>query len=792
MTKRKRHAADRTHSRPAPSEPVATRHGSRAWLLAGLTALFVARPLFPTESAVYGDGLPVVMLWIVLAILWLLGAIGKPRWEVRFGWVDAAVVVLVAWHTVAGVAAVFRASPRPAVNMTWEWLGMGLAFLLARQVIVTRREARAVTAVMAALAVALAGYGLYQYTVEMPAMRAAYAADPVQALRAAGLGFEPGSAQAKLFEDRLQGTEPIATFALTNSLAGYLAPWLVVLVGAALLGGGVRRRLLPILLCAVPVAVCLVLTKGRSAYAATMLGLLLLGWIAWKGRAEKQFSWKLPALVAAVVVAAVGLAVVAGGLDRKVATGAATSLGYRLEYWRSTAKMIADRPLLGCGPGNYQFEYTRYKLPEASEEVADPHNFLFEIWATAGTPALLALLAVLAGFFCTPCTPHAPREVWYSRWFHALFLRFSRGGNKVEQGFTQSVKSTERDDQVWYSRWFHALFLRFSRGGNKVEQGFTQSVKSTEDLSTEGHDAAWFVVAGAAGGFLLAVPLGLLSWAPPGFMPIAVGLPCAAVAVAMLSGWIRDGRLPPALPAVAMVVLLVHLLAAGALGFPGVSGTLWLLLAVGLMGDQPKRAPRTAAFGALGLALALAVACHQTAYEPVLQARRALEAGREAAAAGRLDQAEQWLRTATEADPLAADPWRDLAALMLQAWEHTGIPAALEAFREADAEAARREPNSAAAWFVSGDWHLRVHRQTGAAADADRAVTAYSRAVMLYPNSARHRAWLALAHRATGDQQSFEQEAVEALRLDRLTPHADKKLPDALRGELQPASGPDA
>ncbi len=58
--------------------------------------------------------------------------------------------------------------------------------------------------------------------------------------------------------------------------------------------------------------------------------------------------------------------------------------------------MIFDHPLLGCGPGNFQQYYTFYKLPEASETVADPHNFLLEIAATAGLPALALLFWLLA------------------------------------------------------------------------------------------------------------------------------------------------------------------------------------------------------------------------------------------------------------------------------------------------------------------------------------------------------------------------------------------------------------
>ena len=171
------------------------------------------------------------MLWIALGVFWLLGAVGRPKFWLRFGWTDAAVLLLVAWHTVAALWAVGHGTPRPAVNMLWEWVGMGLCFFLARQLIVTPREGRAVAAVMVALAVAVSGYGLYQCAYELPQTRAMYEADPDRALRDAGLWFPPDSPERKLFEDRLANTEPMATFALTNSLAAFLAPWLVVLAG---------------------------------------------------------------------------------------------------------------------------------------------------------------------------------------------------------------------------------------------------------------------------------------------------------------------------------------------------------------------------------------------------------------------------------------------------------------------------------------------------------------------------------------------------------------------------------
>ncbi len=65
------------------------------------------------------------------------------------------------------------------------------------------------------------------------------------------------------------------------------------------------------------------------------------------------------------------------------------------------------------------------------------------------------------------------------------------------------------------------------------------------------------------------------------FLPI-VGLPAAAGVVALLWGWVHEGELPAALSLIAVVVALVNLSAAGALVFPGVSGTLWLLMALGM------------------------------------------------------------------------------------------------------------------------------------------------------------------------------------------------------------------
>ncbi|MEN6558929.1 MAG: O-antigen ligase family protein [Thermoguttaceae bacterium] len=380
--------------------PPAVARGDRwrPWLLGAMAALFVARPLFPSESAaLFGDGLMMVMLWIALAVAWLLGAVGRPTFRLRFGWTDAAVLLLVGWHTIAALWAVGAADPRPAWNMLWEWLGMALAYTMARQLIDTPREARAMVVVMVALAVALSGYGLYQYACEFPAMRAQYAVDAERMMQQADVWCPPGSVERKLFENRLQSTEPIATFALTNSLAGYLAPWLAVLACVWFAAKQNRGRRVGMFAAGAVIAACLLLTKSRSGYLAALVGFALAWWLCRERTVRLGWKWWLG--IFGLLALLIGAAWAVGGLDRQVLSEASKSFGYRVQYWRSTAQLIADHPVVGCGPGNFQDAYLQYKLPEASEEVADPHNFLMEIAATAGLPALAAFLLVLGCFF---------------------------------------------------------------------------------------------------------------------------------------------------------------------------------------------------------------------------------------------------------------------------------------------------------------------------------------------------------------------------------------------------------
>src|SRR5205085_6033684 len=73
------------------------------------------------------------------------------------------------------------------------------------------------------------------------------------------------------------------------------------------------------------------------------------------------------------------------------------SLRYRFEYWSSTWEMLLETPrnwLMGVGPGNFRQNYLPFKLPQSSEEIADPHNLVLDVWANGGLMAVGGLAGV--------------------------------------------------------------------------------------------------------------------------------------------------------------------------------------------------------------------------------------------------------------------------------------------------------------------------------------------------------------------------------------------------------------
>ncbi len=148
------------------------------------------------------------------------------------------------------------------------------------------------------------------------------------------------------------------------------------------------------------------LTKSRSGFlAVTAVGLAAIVLSRFvRGTANKRtnaqvdtanagrFTWMMGG-AALLTLMCVSIWLLSS--DRLVLSEAPKSILYRLEYWQATSRMIRDYPLTGVGMGNFQSYYPIYKLPAASEVIADPHNWLFDLAANCSLPLLIVAVCGL-------------------------------------------------------------------------------------------------------------------------------------------------------------------------------------------------------------------------------------------------------------------------------------------------------------------------------------------------------------------------------------------------------------
>src|SRR4029453_13890463 len=280
-------------------------------LMAAVTCLLVLTPLVPSEATVHeGIAAPLNLLWTLALIAWASLLVLRPDPDVKSGWTVLAAAALVGWHTLSGLVAIHSAIGRQALNMTWQMVSYAIAAFLLRQLLRTPAQCRALVVVMIALASLEAVQGTYEYFVSKPAALAQFHKNPEQTYQELGAVT---ATQRDHLRWRIESIEPLATFALTNSLAGLLAPWLIALLGIALTL--IENRcsagaLAGAIFFAAVIGGCLLLTKSRTAVLATGAGVVLL---ALYGRSTGwRIGWRVPLTVALVAVV-IGLGVVPAG-----------------------------------------------------------------------------------------------------------------------------------------------------------------------------------------------------------------------------------------------------------------------------------------------------------------------------------------------------------------------------------------------------------------------------------------------------------------------------------------------
>ena len=387
-------------------------------------ALLTAGFLWPTEEAVSGLGLHLTVLWVLLGALhefqrWLATDEASAR-RPGFDAIDLGVLLIVVGHVISTLV-VFQVEGdrRAALNLTFEWTGLLIAWRIFRCLFQDRQITAQGIAVVIAICVGLSCFGIWQHHVFYEEQSAWYRSLRTELDQALASGessnFSRVNEITQQFQEQdipmygssriawenrlLDSSEPFATFSLANTLAGILATGLVLLIGQATSTFGQRRRtswlstmVLVIQVCLI--AYCLILTKSRSAWLGTCVGLgILLFRRIRLSVFQNVFRWLVVGSLIAALVVGIGVAV--GGLDKEVILESPRSLQFRLLYWTGTLKLLRDQPLSGAGPGNFRQVYLQYKPDESSEEIRDPHNFVLDAWSSSGLIGMCGLLLII-------------------------------------------------------------------------------------------------------------------------------------------------------------------------------------------------------------------------------------------------------------------------------------------------------------------------------------------------------------------------------------------------------------
>jgi O-antigen ligase len=702
-------------------------------LLALVTALVVARPLVLGEDPGLTSRLSSTWgLW--LSMLWLVTGIGWACWRAVFGRdhlrahaASGVSIGLAAITVLVFISALTSAHYRhPALLIAWEWVVLLVAFCLVRDVTRMPADSRGLLAALVATGVSLSAYAIYQYMVELPALREIYA-DP-EALRQALPGVASDNSHVQLLYQRLQQNNVFATFAHPNTFAGYLALLLPAAIGSALISWrrqGPPWRTLLLAGCALMLMTALWLTHSRGAILGSlMVGSLIAAGAWWFSRRLKPAANGLSAhhflglrrrLVMVVLAGLVGLAVV-GVLGSRTRAGseglarAVRSFGLRTTYWGATWKMIQDYPWLGVGPGNFGRHYPRYMEPTASEKVQDPHNFALEIWATSGVFALLLLLITLAVFF---------RKTW-----HEIAHATAQGSGSRDRGAAESDGTRTNLDAADLggsnTRWHFYLggVLGLILGFVLRAADETSDEMVLDGMISLGRSLVWM------GAFAL---LNSVAW------------PAAAQVLALMAG---------------VAALLLNLAVSGGISQPAVAQPLWVAAALALstrvQGSEVRSQIQQSLSRAGGflvslslcaLTLVAAVGYLLLVFSPVRSCARAL-------AEARRHYGDKSLPT----DPYAANAYFKRNFL---------VP--LE-------QATRADPGDVSPPLELAFWHAEQWRLQLAHDDAwDRAMAWAKRAQRLDPDSkegylVEYRLWELRGNRDKSREKEYFAQAVEAAR----------------------------
>jgi len=187
---------------------------------------------------------------------------------------------------------------------------------------------------------------------------------------------------------------PAASFLNANHLASWLIAALLLAWGERLVSGRVgRSRDALYVAMTMVVTSAVAVTGSRGALVGLLAGALVVFVLAWPSLAR-------PARRVAAAGFALLLLVAAGGVSYRLAQS--DPFRYqRVEIWRASLDVVAHRPILGAGPGQFRTVARAFQFPDGDGPLrfdrgfATTHSDLLRVPCELGIPGLAAALALV-------------------------------------------------------------------------------------------------------------------------------------------------------------------------------------------------------------------------------------------------------------------------------------------------------------------------------------------------------------------------------------------------------------
>jgi O-antigen ligase len=301
--------------------------------------------------------------------------------------------------TVAGlIAGLFTANKRAAITDFVVLIAPIFMALLLVQILDSHSKIKLLLVVIAALGVVSAYQCAEQFFSSNQMTIDQYEQTPEAMLEP--LGIQSGSFQHMLFEHRLYSRGVRGFFTTGNSAGSFSI--MASFAAIALFLEKLKNRKSdtsgpgPLLGCGIAVTAVifgLAITRSKGAIAASLIAaVMFVAFLRFGNRLKTHRKTIL--IVCLLLAVAVGGLVVYYGLTHGRLPGG-NSMLVRWQYWNASARMYADHPFTGVGPGNFANFYPHYKPAEALETVSDPHNFPLTILTQYGPLGLVGFLAMI-------------------------------------------------------------------------------------------------------------------------------------------------------------------------------------------------------------------------------------------------------------------------------------------------------------------------------------------------------------------------------------------------------------